>query len=175
MAEFFKELKDNLQKLADLEINDVAFKIASQKNVKDLVIRLNTKGEDTSQLYNKGEDSLGNRLQGFSGLNWLVNGEYAAFTIGEKTRKGQRTENPTLENKGDFYKSFIVVPFKGGFTINADFNVTGDQGERGNLLDTMRNGIDILGLNDENLGILSEVYKDKVLEEIRNRIGSGLL
>lgn len=170
MPEFFKDLKNNLQKIADLKINDVAFKIASEKEVKDLVIRLNTKGEKTSQLYIKGEDSLGNILQGFSGVNWLVDGRYAAFTVSEKIRKGQRYSNPTLENKGDFYKSFIVVPFKGGFTINADFNVTGDQGERGNLLDTMRNGIDILGLNDENLQILRGVYKEKTLEVLKEKL-----
>ena len=157
MAEFFKELKDNLQKLADLEINDVAFKIASQKNVKDLVIRLNTKGEKTSQLYIKGEDSLGDSL-----------GEYAPYTIIQKQKKNQPYKRITLEDTGDFYKSFIVVPFKGGFTINAD-----PIKEENNLFTDF--GIDILGLNDENLGILSEVYKDKVLEEIRTRIGSGLL
>ena len=157
MAKFFKELRNNLQKIADLEINDVGFKIASQKDVKDLVIRLNTKGEKTSQLFEFGEDSLGNSL-----------GEYSPFTVLEKIKKGQPDDRITLKDTGDFYNSFIVVPYRGGFTINAD-----PIKEENNLFTDF--GIDILGLNDENLGILSEVYKDKVLEEIRRRIGSGLL
>ena len=43
MAKFFNSLIDKLQSVADLELNEVAFKIASEKEVKDLVIRLNTK------------------------------------------------------------------------------------------------------------------------------------
>jgi len=161
MPEFFKDLKNNLQKIADLEINDVAFKIASEKEVKDLVIQLNTEG----QLFELGEDSLGNKLQG---KTILKDGQYSPFTIQEKISKGQKIENPTLEDTGGFYSSFVVVPFRGGFTINAN-PIKGST----NLFDEL--GIDILGLNDENLGILKDVYKEKVLEEIRKRIGSGLL
>jgi len=54
MAKFFNSLIDKLQSVADLELNEVAFKIASEKEVKDLVIRLNTEGEPTSQLFELG-------------------------------------------------------------------------------------------------------------------------
>ena len=59
MAKFFDSLIDKLQGIADLEVNEVAFKISQEKQLQDLVIRLNTEGEPTSQLYELGEDSLG--------------------------------------------------------------------------------------------------------------------
>ena len=107
MAKFFNSLIDKLQSVADLELNEVAFKIASEKEVKELVIRLNTQGEKTSQLFELGEDSLGKPLKG---KTILRDGEYRPFTITEKRKKGQKTSNPTLKDSGSFYNSFMVVP-----------------------------------------------------------------
>ena len=153
MAKFFNSLIDKLQSVADLELNEVAFKIASEKEVKDLVIRLNTQGEKTSQLFELGEDSLGDSL-----------GEYSAFTVEKKKDKNQPFDRITLKDTGEFYNSFVVVPYRGGFTIKAN-----PIKEDSNLFDDF--GADIIGLNEVNLQILRDVYKDKVLEEIRKRIG----
>ena len=152
MAKFFNSLKDKLQGILDLELNEVAFKIASEKEVKDLVIRLNTQGEKTSQLFELGEDSLGDNL-----------GSYSPFTVQEKKKKGQPTNRITLKDTGEFYSSFNVVPYRGGFTIKANPIKDDD-----NLFDDF--GTDIIGLNETNLQILRDVYKDKVLEEVRKRI-----
>ena len=157
MAKFFNSLKNKLQGIVDLELNEVAFKIASEKEVKDLVIRLNTQGEKTSQLFELGEDSLGDSL-----------GSYSPFTIEKKKKKGQPTNRITLKDTGEFYSSFNVVPYRGGFTIKAN-----PIKEDSNLYNDF--GVDIIGLNEENLQILRDVYKDKVLEEIRKRIGNRLL
>lgn len=153
MAKFFNSLIDKLQSVADLKLNEVAFKIASQKEVKDLVIRLNTK----DQLFKLGEDSLGDSL-----------GVYSPFTVEEKKKKGQPTNRITLKDTGEFYSSFNVVPYRGGFTIKAN-----PIKEDSNLYDDF--GTDIIGLNETNLQILRDVYKDKVLEEVRKRIGNRLL
>ena len=153
MAKFFNSLIDKLQSVADLELNEVAFKIASEKEVKELVIRLNTQGEKTSQLFELGEDSLGDSL-----------GEYSPFTVEKKKDKNQPFDRITLKDTGEFYNSFVVVPYRGGFTIKAN-----PIKEDSNLFDDF--GADIIGLNEVNLQILRDVYKDKVLEEIRKRVG----
>ncbi len=152
MAKFFKSLTDKLQRVADLELNEVAFKIASEKEVKDLVIRLNTQGEKTSQLFELGEDSLGDSL-----------GSYSPFTIEKKKKKGQPTNRITLKDTGEFYSSFNVVPYRGGFTIKAN-----PIKEDSNLYDDF--GADIIGLNEENLQILRDVYKEKTLEVLRKKL-----
>ncbi|NQY43853.1 MAG: hypothetical protein HRT87_10975 [Legionellales bacterium] len=157
MAKFFNSLIDKLQSVADLKLNEVAFKIASEKEVKDLVIRLNTQGEKTSQLFELGEDSLGDSL-----------GSYSPFTVEQKKKRGQPTNRITLKDTGEFYSSFNVVPYRGGFTIKAN-----PIKEESNLYDDF--GADIVGLNETNLQILRDVYKDKVLEEVRKRIGNRLL
>ena len=109
MAKFFKSLIDKFQSVSDLELNEVAFEIASEKEVKDLVIRLNTKGAKTSQLFELGEDSLGDSL-----------GEYSPFTVEKKKDKNQPFDRITLKDTGEFYNSFVVVPYRGGFTIKAN-------------------------------------------------------
>ena len=146
MAKFFNSLIDKLQSVADLKLNEVAFKIASEKEVKDLVIRLNTQGEKTSQLFELGEDSLGDSL-----------GSYSPFTVEQKKKRGQPTNRITLKDTGEFYSSFNVVPYRGGFTIKAN-----PIKEDNNLYDDF--GTDIIGLNETNLQILRVVYKEKTLE-----------
>jgi hypothetical protein len=148
MAKFFNSLIDKLQSVADLELNEVAFKIASEKEVKDLVIRLNTK----DQLFGLGEDSLGDSL-----------GVYSPFTVEEKKKKGQPTNRITLKDTGEFYSSFNVVPYRGGFTIKAN-----PIKEDSNLFDDF--GADIVGLNENNLSILREVYKEKTLEVLKEKL-----
>lgn len=152
MAKFFNSLRDKLQGIVDLELNEVAFKIASEKEVKDLVIRLNTQGEKTSQLFELGEDSLGDSL-----------GSYSPFTIEKKKKKGQPTNRITLKDTGEFYSSFNVVPYRGGFTIKAN-----PIKEDNNLYDDF--GTDIIGLNETNLQILRVVYKEKTLEVLRKKL-----
>ena len=160
MAKFFDSLIDKLQGIADLEVNEVAFKISQEKQLQDLVIRLNSEGEPTSHLYELGEDSLGKPLKG---KTILRDGEYRPFTITEKRKKGQKTSNPTLKDSGSFYNSFMVVPYRGGFEIKAN-PFAGDT----NLFEEL--GSNIVGLNDSNLQIVIDVYKNKFLEEVEKRV-----
>jgi len=139
-----------------LDVDNIAYNIAQTNEHKRLVISLNTEGEPTSQLYELGEDSLGKGLQG---KTILKDGEYTPFTKNEKSIVGQRYDHPTLKYTGAFYASFVVKPYKGGFEIDAD-PVKDDT----NLFDEL--GKDILGLNDENLQIVINFYKDAILESL---------
>ena len=98
-----------LKNVNNLNINDIFFELWSDNRVQNYIIDLNTEGENTSQLYELGVDSLGNSL-----------GEYSPFTIPFKVEKGQRFDHVTLKDTGGFYESFMVTPLKTGFKIDAN-------------------------------------------------------
>jgi len=154
----FEVLKDKINKFKNLDINKIAYDIASTRTHKTLVIQLNTEGKPTSQLYEKGKDSKGKVLQGKS---ILKGGEYSPITRAKKAQIGQRYDHPTLKDTGNFYLSFQVVPYNGGFTINADPNKDGM-----NLFNEL--GENILGLDDENLQILIDFYKNAIQTRLQS-------
>ncbi len=155
-SEFFQPIRDILNGIISLDIDLVAQEIARTNDFKKLVITLNTEGQPTSQLFSLGEDATGRNLKS-------IGGDYSPFTKIEKARKGQPTDRVTLKDEGDFYRSFNVIPFKGGFTIEADTFKDGQD-----LQD--RWGDNILGLNDENINIIINFYINAIQEKINQRI-----
>jgi len=105
------------------------------------IIDLNTE----EQLFEQGIDSLGASL-----------GDYTDFTKTVKSIKGQRIDHITLEDTGEFHKSFAIKVQNGGFLITAD-----GQKEDTNLLEEY--GKEILGLTDENLQIVIDAIKEKLI------------
>jgi len=93
MAKYFLPLRNIINGLLSLDVDEIAFQISQTNEFKRLVIELNTEGEATSQLYELGEDSLGNELEG---------------------------ETIVVDGGGAFYSSFDVKPYKGGFEITAN-------------------------------------------------------
>ena len=159
-------LKDKLNKLR-IDEDAVWFQVIDRE-VQFEIIRLNT--ED--QLFEEGIDSNSDRLEGFGGKNYLVGGEYAPYTVMKKIEKGQRYDHPTLKNSGRFYKSFVVKVDSKGMQVMADFNVTGDDGGSGNILDSLKNGLNVLGLTEENKGLLRDMLIVKYREYIRDKIAT---
>lgn len=149
---FFIPMRKILNGFINLDLDQIALDIAKTPAFKELVIKLNTEGLPTSQLFEKGEDSTGISLES-------IGGEYAPFTIEEKKRKGQPTNRVTLKDTGDFYMTFNVIPFKGGFIIDANTIKDGE-----NLEDDW--GRNIIGLQPENLQIVIDFYKI----QIQNRL-----
>lgn len=152
MAKFFLPIRNVLNALLILNVDDLAFEIAKQDTFQDLVIELNTE----KQLFDKGEDSTGRTLES-------IGGAYSPFTVSIKQAKGQPTNRVTLFDTGEFYASWSVKPFKGGFIIDADPNK-----DDTNLFDEWGN--EIVGLNEENLQTIINFFRDAVLEKINNRI-----
>ncbi len=145
---YFIELRKFLKGVVSLDIDLIILEITRTQEFKTLVIKLNTEGLPTSQLFIKGSDSTGKRLD-------EIGGSYSPFTIQEKNKKGQPTDRVTLKDTGDFYMSFDVIPFKGGFIIEADTMKDGD-----NLEDDW--GENIIGLDDENTQIILEFYRNSL-------------
>jgi hypothetical protein len=104
------------------------------------------------QLFEKGIDALGASL-----------GEYSDFTKAVKKANGQRLDHITLEDTGEFYKSFAIKVQNGGFLIIAD-----GQKEDTNLFD--RYGKEVLGLTDENLQIVIDAIKEKIIPIILSTV-----
>jgi len=152
MAHYFLPLRNVLNSILSLDVDDLALEIAKQDSLQDLVIELNTE----KQLYDKGEDSTGRTLES-------IGGAYTPFTVSIKKAKGQPTDRVTLLDTGEFYASFTIKPFKGGFTIDADPNK-----DDTNLFEEW--GDDVVGLNDENLQIVINFFRDAILEKINRRI-----
>jgi len=160
---FFIPIRNILKTILDLDVDDMALQIANTNELKTLVIRLNTEGEATSQLYELGEDSLGRVLKG---KRILKDGIYTPFTLREKREKGQRLDHPTLKDTGGFYASFKVIPFKGGFNIEAN-PIVGDT----NLFNEL--GEEIVGLNSENLQIVINLYREKLQERVNTLLDAA--
>lgn len=167
MAKFFQPLRKVLRAIQMLNIDKIALDISRNKVLQTLVIKLNTEGFPSSQLFVKGEDSLGQKLKG----NTIVtDGDYTPFTKEIKREKGQPTDRVTLKDTGEFYMSFRVIPYRGGFEITADGFKQGDISTGGNvdLLDEF--GDNILGLNQENLQILINFYREAISEKIKQKL-----
>ena len=146
-------LARNVQKLNDIFIAVESF---TRKDVQDLIIELNTQG----QLFDKGEDSLGNLLPRYSKVTELI-------TRGKK-KEGQPF---TLKNTGEFYGSFFVtVNSQGDFDINAD-TLKADVDQIVDLRDIASPYI--IGLSDESKEKLSR-FLVEIIREITRRTLSGI-
>ena len=152
---FFIPIRNILNAILELDVDDIAFEIARTNEFKTLVIRLNTQ----EQLFKKGEDSRGKSLES-------IGGGYSPFTIEIKKSKGQPTNRVTLKDTGAFYQTFDVVPFKGGFRIVAD-----PIKDETNLFTEW--GDDIVGLTQENLQIVIDLYKEKLLERVNSVLNAA--
>lgn len=137
-----------LDNIINLDQDLIIENILKDKGFQRFIIDLNTE----EQLFEQGIDSLGASL-----------GEYTTFTKAVKKAKGQRLDHITLEDTGEFYKSFAIKVQNGGFLIIAD-----GQKEDTNLLD--RYGKEILGLTDENLQIVIDAIKEKLIPIIISKI-----
>ena len=156
----FDDLKKIAKKFTKLNVDELAYKIARTKEHQFLVISLNTEGQPTSQLFNKGEDSFGVSLES-------IGGGYSDYTKDIKQAKGQPIDRVTLKDTGKFYKTWIVVAYRGGFIMNA--NPIKDEGPF--QTDLFKEwGEDIVGLNEENLQILINYYASKLVPEIQKNL-----
>jgi len=167
MARFFLPIRNLLQSFLKLDLDTIALEITRNNTFQSLVIKLNTEGLPTSQLFNFGEDSLGKKL---SGNTIAIGGEYTPFTKQKKQEKGQPTDRITLKDTGAFYMSFKIIPFKGGFEIDADGFKKGLDGGAGNTDLFEEFGEDVLGLNNVNLQTIIEFYKNAIQEKVNQKL-----
>lgn len=150
LMEALEQLARSVIALDEVQIAILAL---NQPDVKNLIIKLNTQ----DQLFKKGEDSRRISLED-------IGGPYSDFTVEIKKAKGQPVDRVTLKDTGDFYESFVVrITNDAGIEIDADpFK------DDTNLFQEW--GIDILGLNEENLQKIIDVMAVNMVEEITKAI-----
>ena len=148
---YFGKVIRLLNMITSLSVDKLAYKITNNTETKELIIRLNT----DEQLF-QGIDSTGRDLDS-------IGGSYSPLTIEIKKEKGQPYDRVTLKDTGEFYESFKVNPYKGGFSISAD--AIKDQDDL-----TKEWGDDIIGLTDASRNELVNHYRNEIIREIKRKL-----
>lgn len=153
----FETLTNKTKKLKLPTVKQIFRELFLDKEFTALIKRLNTEGEQTSQLI-YGVDSKDKPLD-------EIGGEYSPYTVMLKKDKGQITDHVTLKDTGAFYRSFKTYwrnEKNGVIQITAD-----TMKENGQDLIT-RWGKDIIGLDEMNIGVLRDYAKKKIDKIISN-------
>lgn len=147
-----------------IRINDIFSKLLNQlyntKEFQDFVVDLNT----NKQLYEDGVNNVGIRLDSMAG-------GYTQYTIEIKQQKGQPTDRVTLKDSGDFYKTFRVEVSGDVLDIVANTFLYADFSFEKYIIDGFGTGEQqVIGLTDENLGLVSEKIAGVIIDQLRDAI-----
>tara|TARA_R110000824_G_scaffold125895_2_gene285195 strand:- start:1512 stop:1970 length:459 start_codon:yes stop_codon:yes gene_type:complete len=148
---FFDAIFNLTDRIAKLDEGLLLRNFVSIPAVQKFILDLNR----VDQLFNKGVDSKNKAL-----------GIYTPYTINSKEERGVPVPSDfhiTLFDTGEFYSTFVIIPGKDFFEIDAnpireDSNLFEDFGE------------DILGLNDENLQVLIDFFKETIQLRVREQL-----
>ena len=148
---FFESIFNLTDRIAKLDEGLLLRNFVSIPAVQKFILDLNR----VDQLFNKGVDSKNKAL-----------GIYTPFTINSKEERGVPVPSDfhiTLFDTGEFYSTFVIIPGKDFFEIDANPIKDGD-----NLFDDF--GEDIIGLNDENLQVLIDFFKETIQLRVREQL-----
>ncbi len=148
----FEAILQLTDSIANLDEGLLLRNFVSIPSVQTFILDLNRR----DQLFNKGIDSKNRAL-----------GVYTPFTINSKQERGVPLPSDfhiTLFDTGEFYSTFVIIPGKDFFEIDANPIKEGD-----NLFDDF--GEDIIGLNDENLQVLIDFFKETIQLRVRDQLG----
>jgi hypothetical protein len=147
----FEAIRQLTDRVSKLDEGIILNRFVELPIVQKFILDLNR----VDQLFNKGVDSKNRAL-----------GVYAPSTINSKQERGVPVPSDfhiTLFDTGEFYSTFVIIPGKDFFEIDANPIREGD-----NLFDDF--GEDILGLNDENLQILIDFFKETVVLRVKEQL-----
>ena len=91
---------------------------------------------------------------------------YAYQTINERRAKGLQVDKVDLNFTGSFWKTFKVIKVSGGWNIEADFNIHGED-----IRSNFDSSYDFTGLTDDNFDYL---VNQLVFPELEKRIRKQL-
>lgn len=146
-----KLVRNKLSAIIQLDYHEIIQQALQDKYIQDEIIRLNT----LDQLFDKGENSLGIRLENEGGI-------YSQITINRKSQLGQPFDHITLKDTGAFYQSFEVIANTGETYATIKANSIKDGKD---ILD--RWGVEVIGLNPENTQWLRNEIKNWIIERIK--------
>ena len=148
----FEAIKDLTKKVKQLDEGVILNKLIANAEVRKFILNLNTK----DQLFIKGVDS-----------NNVGLGLYAPSTVQSKIDRGVPVPSDshiTLFDTGEFYSTFVIIPGKDFFEIDAnpireDTDLFREYGE------------EIVGLNDENLQKVIDLFRETISLRVREQLG----
>jgi len=149
-----KDIERLLNNVNKLDVNDVLLAMWKRNDTQDYIVELNTK----EQLLEEGIRSDGSEIGEYTTNTIVGTSQYKG-----KIEKGQRYDHITLNDTGEFYKSFKVVPSKKGFKITANPNKEGT-----NLFTEF--GVDIVGLTKESVFKLLDFIEPLFSKEVAKRL-----
>ncbi|HEY1044951.1 MAG TPA: hypothetical protein VGF79_00835 [Bacteroidia bacterium] len=140
--------------IKSLDHHAILQQIFNSTELQEMIIDLNTR----DQLFEKGEDSLGRRLDS-------IGGGYAPYTVKIKIETGRPTDRVTLYQDGDFYKSFrVIVP------VGADYiEITADPMKGSKDINQEWGGFTI-GLQQENIEKVQNYIREKYPQVLRTKL-----
>ena len=143
-----EEVYNVLDRAIKLE-SDQAFVFSVDNQVKRLIIDLNTK----DQLGQFGIDALGDSL-----------GEYAPFTVEQRSALGLQTDHIDFKFTGDYWASWTVTVDKGAITILTDPQLFSE------LVNDLGFAPEHVGLTEENLNKLTAAMLIKYQQYARKKM-----
>jgi hypothetical protein len=150
----FGIVRKKIARVIKIDYHEVIQRVFMDPEIQHEMIRLNTR----DQLFDKGENSLGVRLE-------TIGGEYSFVTILRKNREGLPSDHITLFQEGKFYASFEVVANRGD-----DFIIIKADSMKNGVDILERWGIEVLGLNKENTKWLVNEIRKKIIKEFRSAL-----
>jgi hypothetical protein len=140
----FGKLEDIIENALSLDENKAWFQVIDRE-VQWEIIRLNT----IDQLFDEGIKADGTYLPDYSRTSVEV--------------YGKPDGHIQLKDTGVFYRSFVVKVDAKGYEIIADT-------QKENVDLSVKYGLDILGLTDENMIVVNEMLKNKYIEYIEEKL-----
>lgn len=133
--------------MSKVDATPIIQSILMDEEVQKRIIYLNT----IDQLFERGENSLGEQL-----------GDYRPYTIMKKIEKGQRYDHVTLNDSGEYYKSYRIIAQSGVDYIMFVTNPIKD----GKDIEQQWGGY-IVGLNTENTQWLIDEVRERFIPKLK--------
>ena len=149
-----QDIERLLNNVNKLDINDVFLAMWKRNDTQDYIIELNTE----EQLLEEGIRSDGSEIGNYSANTIEGTSQYEG-----KKQKNQRYDHITLNDTGEFYKSFKVTPNKKGFRLTANPNK-----DDTNLFAEF--GVNIVGLTKESVHKLIDFIEPMFNKELQKRL-----
>lgn len=151
-------------RLKSVDVNSISQSVMSQRQVQEWLI-------ETAQdrIYNTGIVSNGQELVTDNAARGEV---YSFSTIESKAASNKRFRNVTLEDSGQFYKSWIVEAEKTYYQISAEFNKSD-----GNIYENFSKSFSnassfesaVLGLTDDEISFfIGNIFYPRFLQIFKN-------
>lgn len=145
------------------------FRFSIPKMINETMLELSNDIIELNQVeqLSEGIDALDQRIKTISAEEQGGGEVYSAFAIQERQAKGLQVDNVDLNFTGEFWKTFKVAKVSGGWMIQADFNIHGED-----IHENFDSKYDFTGLTPDNLDYLvNQLILPRLEKKIKAKLG----